>query len=168
MFISFLLLQRFIDDRILAVYGGAHRDHVDGAVYQGDDHQYGGFGEMRQLRQHGRGDQGQHHEVSEVRRVHAIRRRIAVAVRAVGQYLIVGPTRYLRTRRNGYFVTPFYKNKKITANKRVSRILGTAGKNRPKRNSTRGKKPTNDFYRPHVKYNFVTDFRFRRVLRILI
>jgi hypothetical protein len=38
---------------------------------------------VRQLSQHGRGYQCQNHEVREVRRVHAVNRRIALAVCAV-------------------------------------------------------------------------------------
>lgn len=58
----------------------------------GDDEQYGGLGEMGQLSQHGRGDEGQHHEVGEIRRVHTVSGRVALlSVRAVHQLFRVRP-----------------------------------------------------------------------------
>lgn len=65
-------------------------------MYNSDDEQYSRFGEVRQLCQHGRGYQRQHHEVREVRRVHAVGRWIALTVCAVRKDLTVGPARYLQ------------------------------------------------------------------------
>lgn len=78
-----LLLERLVNYRVLAVNGSAHGHCVDDAVYQSNDEQYGRFGEVRQLSQHGCGYQRQHHEVREVRWIHAVDRRITLAVSTV-------------------------------------------------------------------------------------